>query len=581
MLKTNPFQLSDDSRQKMRRRSLFGNKGLPASTKVQVSPGDMVNLPATYNPHDHVIALTWNKMDERLEGTRTPVFLHSLTSSIALGPLKDRAQLNPNGSLTVWNVTVKDEGQYVMTVLVDAVGQQEHYVYLDVLAPPLVTVGLQSPLRVSLHSSVILNCTVEKTSSTLPRVYWLQDGRQLSPHVEKLDIETKDKYRSSLVLRKVMKSDSGNYTCVAQQGRSEQADSLSLVVVYPAKVVNVSSPLQITSGTKATIWCIVDGNPTPEVRWRKVGSDVDLESGWVHHGKRTSSLSLHSLRVAEAGYYACVAKNKLGDPDRKVVPVMVVDKSFFSAAGELSLRRTSKPSRLSGGGRSAYFSFRTHSMGQQSAQIYCSAARIAGFKSARIKGGGDFPNLSPAPLVDREEKNGGFSHPGIHHERRLSLRMDPDAARETSAVHQPPRHGEGEGKGWREVTAILGGAAGGATVLLAVLLGVVIFSRRAKIEDSQTTQKVFSLNHPTVLKDGGGTILVSKDERLSLTAKFFIGNDLLAEKGGVPPLPPLVEDQRAATLEKNKPIAVDSVTLSRKTAFPSSLIEQHCDSNVT
>ncbi|XP_035698678.1 hemicentin-2-like [Branchiostoma floridae] len=451
---------------------VFCNKGLPASTKVQVSPGDTANLPATYNPNDHVIALTWNKMDERLEGTRTPVFLHSLTSSVALGPLKDRAQLNPNGSLTVWNVTVKDEGQYVMTVLVDAVGQQEHYVYLDVMAPPLVTVGLQSPLRVSLRSSVILNCTVEKTSTTLPRVYWLQDGRQLSPHVEKLDIETPDKYRSSLVLRRVARSDSGNYTCVAQQGRSEQADSLSLVVVYPAKVVNVSSPLQITSGTKATIWCIVDGNPKPEVRWRKVGSDVDLESGWVHHGKRTSSLSLHSLRVAEAGYYACVAKNKLGDPDRKVVPVMVVDKSYFSAA-----------------------------------------------------------------------------------------------------------EGENEGKGWREVTAILGGAAGGATVLLAVLLGVVIFSRRAKIEDSQTTQKVFSLNHPTVLKDGG-TILVSKDERLSLTAKFFIGNDILAEKGGVPPLPPLTDQQRAI-LEKEKPIAVDSVTLSRKTTFPSSLIEHHCDNNVT
>ncbi|XP_066299308.1 limbic system-associated membrane protein-like [Branchiostoma lanceolatum] len=336
----------------------------------------------------------------------------------------------------------------------------------------MVTVGLQSPLRVSLRSSVILNCTVEKTSSTLPRVYWLQDGRQLSPHVEKLDIETPDKYRSSLVLRRVMKSDNGNYTCVAQQGRSEQADSLSLVVVYPAKVVNVSSPLQITSGTKATIWCIVDGNPKPEVRWRKVGSDVDLESGWVHHGKRTSSLSLHSLRVEEAGYYACVAKNKLGDPDRKVVPVMVVDKSYFTAA-----------------------------------------------------------------------------------------------------------EGDSEGKGWREVTAILGGAAGGATVLLAVLLGVVIFSRRAKIEDSQTTQKVFSLNHPTVLKDGG-TILVSKDERVSLTAKFFIGNDLLAEKGGVPPLPQLTDEQ-LATLEKDKPIAVDSVTLSRKTTLPSSLIEHHCDNNVT
>ncbi|XP_066299095.1 uncharacterized protein [Branchiostoma lanceolatum] len=145
--------------------TVFCNKGLPASTKVQVSPGDTANLPATYNPSDHVIALTWNKMDERLEGTRTPVFLHSLTSSIALGPLKDRAQLNPNGSLTIWNVTVKDEGQYVMTVLVDAVGQQEHYVYLDVLAPPMVTAGLHS---------VILNCTMEKTSSTDPSIFWLR-----------------------------------------------------------------------------------------------------------------------------------------------------------------------------------------------------------------------------------------------------------------------------------------------------------------------------------------------------------------------------------------------------------------------
>ncbi|XP_078656954.1 protein amalgam-like isoform X2 [Branchiostoma floridae x Branchiostoma belcheri] len=312
------------------------NKGLPVSLTIQVTPGETVTLPATYNQHEHVIALTWNKMDERIEGTRTPVFLYSVSSrnSLSLGPLKDRALLNKNGSLTIMNVTVKDEGQYVMTVLVDAVGQQEHYVYLDVLAPPMVTVGLQSPLRVSLHSSVILNCTVEKTSSTDPSIFWLRDGQSLPPAAVQLVIDAQDVYRSSLTMTSVGKADSGNYTCVAQQGRSSQTDSLSLVVVYPAAIVNVTGPVKVKAGGTALLWCTADGNPTPEVYWQKDGSD-DILSAAMYHGTAGSLLVLPDLNVKDSDHYVCTASNTLGKPDRKIVPVIVIEDSSPATTAQM------------------------------------------------------------------------------------------------------------------------------------------------------------------------------------------------------------------------------------------------------
>ncbi|CAH1243916.1 HMCN1 [Branchiostoma lanceolatum] len=312
------------------------NKGLPVSLTIQVTPGDTVTLPATYNRHEHVIALTWNKMDERIEGTRTPVFLYSVSSrsSLSLGPLKDRALLNKNGSLTILNVTVKDEGQYVMTVLIDAVGQQEHYVYLDVLAPPLVTVGLQSPLRVSLRSSVILNCTVEKTSSTDPSIFWLRDGQPLPPSAVQLVIDAQDVYRSSLMMSSVGKADSGNYTCVAQQGRSWQTDSLSLVVVYPASIVNVTGPVKVKSGGTALLWCTADGNPTPEVYWQKDGSD-DILAAAMYHGTAGSLLVLPDLHVKDSDHYTCTASNALGQPDKKIVPVIVIEESSLATTAQL------------------------------------------------------------------------------------------------------------------------------------------------------------------------------------------------------------------------------------------------------
>ncbi|XP_035698774.1 uncharacterized protein LOC118431639 [Branchiostoma floridae] len=213
-----------------------GNQGTPTVRTIRVMSDDTVTLPASYDVSLPVIAVTWNKLEgPESESTRVGVYMYSprangslsmslgplkgrailhpngslvltisnvihsqITNgslSMSLGPLKGRAILHPNGSLTINDVSVKDEGQYVMTTLVDGLGQEETYVYLEVIVPPTVTVGLQIPLKVPVNTSVTLNCTVSKKKAMVKKVMWLKDGRSVPSHIKRRELEDTSHYR--------------------------------------------------------------------------------------------------------------------------------------------------------------------------------------------------------------------------------------------------------------------------------------------------------------------------------------------------------------------------------------------------
>ncbi|CAH1244210.1 HAPLN2 [Branchiostoma lanceolatum] len=177
-----------------------GNQGTPTVRTIRAMSGDTVTLPASYDVSLPVIAVTWNKLEgPESESTRVGVYMYSPRAngslSMSLGPLKGRATLHLNGSLTVSDVSVKDEGQYVMTTLVDGLGQEETYVYLEVIVPPTVTVGLQIPLKVPVNTSVTLNCTVSKKRAMVKKVMWLKDGRSVPSHIKRRELEDTSHFR--------------------------------------------------------------------------------------------------------------------------------------------------------------------------------------------------------------------------------------------------------------------------------------------------------------------------------------------------------------------------------------------------
>ncbi|XP_019645264.1 PREDICTED: contactin-5-like [Branchiostoma belcheri] len=305
-------------------RVVCSNKGLPISTSVRGTLGEIVTLPASYDHDQPVIALTWNKFDPNIQGTRIPVYMYSpnSNSSLPLGPFKDRATLNNNGSLTLRHLEKKDEGQYVMTTLIDAVGQQEHYVYLEVQIPPKVSVGQQSPLRVPINTNITLNCTVEKSTNLQYNIYWLRNGVRPPPgwHVE---YEDQNSYKSALTVTRLTREDAGNYTCVAQHGGSWQSDSLSLDVLYPAVITNISAPTMAFVGTSVSLSCQADGNPAPQIHWYRAGAD----SSPIHtadQGKSSSRLTLQELDTSDDGQYVCLATNRMGQWDRRSVHLTVL-----------------------------------------------------------------------------------------------------------------------------------------------------------------------------------------------------------------------------------------------------------------
>ncbi|KAI8510007.1 hypothetical protein Bbelb_124350 [Branchiostoma belcheri] len=206
--------------------AVFSNKFM--SVTVHGMVGDTVTFPASYDSDKDIIVLTWNKLDQDIEGRRVPVYIYTPVSrtSLALGPLKGRAELHQNGSLTIRKINEADEGHYVMTVLIDTIGQEEQYVFLDIVVPPKVDIGLVGPELVPTNSSLTLNCSVDKTNSKVKAVFWMKDNELLSRDTTRVDYEGPNSYKSSILLEKMTRKDSGNYSCVAEHIRSVVVDSV-------------------------------------------------------------------------------------------------------------------------------------------------------------------------------------------------------------------------------------------------------------------------------------------------------------------------------------------------------------------
>ncbi|XP_066298744.1 protein turtle homolog B-like [Branchiostoma lanceolatum] len=311
-----------------------GNQGTPTVRTIRAMSGDTVTLPASYDVSLPVIAVTWNKLEgPESESTRVGVYMYSPRAngslSMSLGPLKGRATLHLNGSLTVSDVSVKDEGQYVMTTLVDGLGQEETYVYLEVIVPPTVTVGLQIPLKVPVNTSVTLNCTVSKKRAMVKKVMWLKDGRSVPSHIKRRELEDTSHYRTSLEMWRVARQDMGNYTCVAQHVGGQVSDSLILDVTFPGVVINISSPVVVTSGMTAVLRCTADGNPLPDIRWHREGDSQEIGVTSPEE-ETTSRVILPDVHFSDSGWYWCVASNGVGQPGRQKALLSVL-------GGELSM----------------------------------------------------------------------------------------------------------------------------------------------------------------------------------------------------------------------------------------------------
>ncbi|XP_028442537.1 hemicentin-1 isoform X3 [Perca flavescens] len=273
----------------------------PRVMKVQV--GHPVDLPCVVRGVPQP-SLTWTK-----DGKRYPV--------------------SPDGSLTLRNVGLADEGTYTCTAT-NTAGRDEAQVRLLVQVPPVVEVlepPFNSPLQERVaNQRIAFPCPAKGLPK--PVIRWLRNGQELTgnePGVSILEDGT------LLILASVSPLDNGEYACAAvnDAGSTERKYQLKVNVPPVFRDRETSGNVSLVLSQSTSLVCDVIGSPTPVITWYKDGAPV-VFSNSIQILDMGKTLRLLKAATADAGSYSCKAINIAGSTEKDffldvLVPPTIVE----------------------------------------------------------------------------------------------------------------------------------------------------------------------------------------------------------------------------------------------------------------
>ncbi|XP_023828778.1 neural cell adhesion molecule 2-like isoform X3 [Salvelinus sp. IW2-2015] len=229
-----------------------------------------------------------------------------------------RFQVLPNNNLQIHKVTKADEGVYRCEARVEARGEINFVdIELVVNVPPVLSVLQQSfNATADYQESVTFTCIT--SGSPDPEVTWHRKGQQLE-RSEQYVLDTMEAGRSTLTIRNIIQGDGGDYTCRATNKAGSEERELFLKVFVQPHITQLRNVTAV-EGSAAMISCVAEGEPLPEISWRRASDGQSFADGDKsqdgrvdvrgRHGK--SMLTISGVKLTDLGRFDCEALSRIG-----------------------------------------------------------------------------------------------------------------------------------------------------------------------------------------------------------------------------------------------------------------------------
>ncbi|XP_051565368.1 neural cell adhesion molecule 2 isoform X3 [Myxocyprinus asiaticus] len=227
----------------------------------------------------------------------------------------EKFQLLQNNNLQIQRVTKADEGVYRCEARVEARGEIDFRdIILVVNVPPVVSVPQQSfNATADYGESVTFTCRAY--GSPEPDVTWHRKGVQLQES-EQYVMRARG---TTLTVRNIQQDDGGSYTCKASNKAGEVENELFLKVFVQPHITKLRNVTAV-EGSAAMISCKAEGEPLPEISWRRASDGHSFSDGDKSTDGRVevrgrygeSMLTIVRVRLSDWGRFDCEALSRIG-----------------------------------------------------------------------------------------------------------------------------------------------------------------------------------------------------------------------------------------------------------------------------
>ncbi|XP_047380794.1 hemicentin-2 [Sciurus carolinensis] len=212
------------------------------------------------------------------------------------------------GSLFLSSVSPMDSGDYECQATNEA-GSASRRAKLVVYVPPSIREdGHKANVSGMAGQPLTLEC--DASGFPAPEITWLKDGQLVS---ETDSHRLLDRARS-LHFSGIQESDSGLYSCRAENQAGAVQRDLRLLVLVPPAVLGAGAAQEVLglAGADVELECRTSGVPRPQVEWTKDGQPVLPGDPRTQLQEDRQVLRIASTHLGDEGRYQCVAFSPAG-----------------------------------------------------------------------------------------------------------------------------------------------------------------------------------------------------------------------------------------------------------------------------